>query len=174
MNSMTRRHFPRLRRRRGFTLTEVMISVAISSLVMTAVFSMQFISGRAIKEVYGQTRTRSSRMRAIDQIHYRLVNASLGSVVISQEDHRITFVDPNLGGATSAFFFSPDTDTLSYDDDIGDTVPARAVAVGPIDITFEEQVGGAIVYVRVKSASHMAYADVDKQDGEIAVHLRNP
>ena len=151
----------------------MMIAVSVSSLVMMGIYSLQLISGRSIKEIYGQTRTRSSRMRALDQIRYRLCEARIGTVNVSQGDHRIEFVDPNLGGNASAFFFVEPTNTLFYDIDINDGAPAVSVLRGPIDITFDLQSAGAMVQLRVKSQAHMAHGDVDVQDGETTVYLRN-
>lgn len=169
---MAKRTFRRLTR--GFTLAEVLIGVSISTAVMMGVVSLQYISARTIKEIYGQTRTRSSRMRALDQVYYRLGNARIGSVEISQNEHRIEFKDPLLGGDTSAFYFVEMTETLFYDDDIDDSTPAIEAARGPIDVTFEIDQAGALISLKVKSQAYMAYGDVDIQEGETAVYLRNP
>lgn len=174
---------------RGFTLVELMISVFISGLVMMAVASLMFISARTIKEMYGQTRTRSSRMRALDQIRYRLANAQIGSLTEFQAEyidtdgdgiddelvgfHRIEFVDPTHGGVTSAFIFTPSNYTLSYDVDVNDTVSAITIVEGPIDITFEAE-SAEVIAIKVKTASTNTYGgDVDTQDGEMKVYLRN-
>lgn len=173
----------RPRNHRGMTLVEVMISVAISSMTMMAVFSLMWTSGRAIKELYGQTRTRSSRMIALDQIKYRLVDAEIGSVVEYQADtddqgvligyHRIDFIDPTNGGVTSSFIFNEATNTLTYDDNTGDTVPAVAVVRGPLNITFEV-VSPEIVQLNVKTEATLTYGnDIDTQEGETKVYLRN-
>lgn len=156
------------------TLIEVSISIAITSLIMIALFTLQLVSARTIKEVYGQTRTRSSRLATIDQIHYRLADAAIGSASIQQGGRRIEFRDPNLVGATSAFFFVPASRTLFYDEDISDGTDPRAVVVGPVEITFEVQSGGAILFVKVESVSHVAQGEIDEQDGETAIFLRNP
>lgn len=168
-----KRSFPiRPRRTRaGMTLTELMVAVAIASVVSFAVISLQIISGHTIKEVNGQTMTRSSRMRSIDQIRYKLYNARIGSCVVTENDHRLEFEDPNLGGVTSAFFF--ENETLFYDDDIDDATPARNLVNGPIDITFGLESAGALVRLKVKTSSEMAHADVDVQDGETLIYLRN-
>jgi prepilin-type N-terminal cleavage/methylation domain-containing protein len=160
--------------RRGFTLVELMIATAITSLVMVAVAALQYISGRFIVETYGQTRTRSSRMRAIDQIYYRLCDARSNSTITSQGGRRIDFTDPGLGGHASSFSFDTGTKSLYYDDDVSDGKPAIGVVNGPIDITFESQAAGALTVLRVKSASQMSRGDVDTQEGQTSVYLRNP
>ena len=167
------------RRLRGFTLVELMISLAISTITMLVIASLQSASGRAIKEMYGQTRMRAARMTALDQIRYRLVDARVGSITASQpnEDgdgfHQVDFIDPNLGGVTSRFVYDADTLTLFYDDDISGGAAAYAVVVGPIDISFELENAGAIVFIRVKSRTQMVLGDVDLQDGETAIYVRN-
>lgn len=177
MKKEYRRILRKLRAKRGFTLAEVMIAMAISTLVLIAVMTTQYISARGIKEVYGQTRTRSSRMRGLDQIRYRLADAQIGTINLSQASadgfHRIEFDDPNLLGATSAFYFVSATNTLFYDDDINDADAAVEVVEGPIDISFDTQSGGAIILLKIKTAAAMVLGDVDTQDGETAIYLRN-
>lgn len=178
MNRPGSNRWPR-RGQKGFTLIELMFAIAISSLVMVAVASLQYISGRAIKDVYGETRTRQSRTMSLDQIRYRLCNAEVGTLSVSQPNeegngyHRIEFVDPNLGGGTSVFYFVPTTRTLYYDGDIDDDTAAVEAVVGPIDVAFETRSSGELIYLYVKSTSAMAGGDVDTQDGETLVYLRN-
>lgn len=167
------------RSRRGVTLVEAMISMVIAGMIGAVVVGILRQTGLATKDMYAETRTRSTRMIALDQIRYRLVEAEIGTVVISDSDHRIEFDDPNLG-TTSAFIFVPATRVLLYDADVDTdetgedpTHGGRQVASGPIDLTFESQEDGAIVVLRVKSAAEVAFGDVDEQDGETAVYLRN-
>lgn len=161
------------RSRRGLTLIEVMIASVISLMITGTAVGIMWSSGVGIKEMYGQTRTRSSRMIALDAVRYRLAEAQIGSVSITDSNHRIEFEDPNLGGATSAFFFNPESRTLWYDDDIDDATAEIEAVQGPIDFTFESQNAGAVILLRVESAEDMAHGDVDTQDGETAVYLRN-
>jgi hypothetical protein len=155
-------------------MVELMIAASISSLVMGAVVALLYISGRCIVETYGQTRTRSSRMRAIDQVYFRLCDGQVGSIAVSQDGRRIDFRDPNKGVNRSSFFFNPANKVLYYDANTSDGIGAIPVAVGPLDITFERQSAGALTLLKVKSSSQMAYGDVDSQVGQTAVYLRNP
>ncbi len=179
-----------LKARRGATLLELMIASVVSSMVMGAVAALMWTSGRAIKTVYGQTRTRSSRMRAIDQIRYTLANAEIGSVAefdavyeppeegeTEQGElagyHRIDFIDPTNGGGGSTFFFNAGDETLFYDADTGDGTSAAAILTGPVDVLFEVE-AAELVRIRVKTSSVNTYGgDVDTQDGETLVYLRN-
>ena len=168
------------RRHRGFTLVEVMVALAIMSMVMVGLASLQLWSGRTIKEVYGETRMRSARMQSLDQLRFNLCNASLGSIALTQPNadnsgfHRIEFNDPNLGTSiTSAFFYVTASNTLFYDNNVDDATPAIESVKGPIDISFNSDAANALIILKVKSLSHMRYADVDIQDGETMVYARN-
>lgn len=74
-NAHFKNRLARRRSRLGMTMVELVIALSISGLLMIIVAGLQLISGRAIKDLYNQTRTRSSQMRAIDQIRYRLADA---------------------------------------------------------------------------------------------------
>lgn len=167
------------RRRGGMTFVELLISISLSSLVVMAIASLQYVSGRALKEVYNETRTRSSRMIALDQIRFRLSNARPDSVAISNSNRTILFKDPNLsGGPTSMFYFLADQRTLYYQQDLSKPGTAKAVVKGPINITFQRIAPGATVPVplirlTVKSASPTAHGEIDTQDGMMNVLLRN-
>lgn len=164
----------RLRRAsRGFTLVEVMVASIIASVVMGGVVTLHYLGALTIKEVSGQMRTRTSRMLSIDKVRYELVNAQIGSVVVSEGGHRIEFDDPMNGGATSAFFYVSDSNTLFYDDDIGDGTEAVRSVVGPIDITFNVPGSGELIEMTVKSESYIKHGEVDSQDGEVTIYLRN-
>lgn len=162
-------------RSRGVTLVELMISAAISVLVTGIVVYIMYQSTATTKDMYAETRTRSTRMRAIDEIRYRLIEARIGSLKITDANRRIRFVDPNLD-TTSEFYFVVDTRTLFYDDDIDDAEDAVAVVRGPIDLEFEHDMGdplSSIVHVNVRTAAPVGMGDVDTQDGETLVYLRN-
>lgn len=167
------------RLRRGFTITEMAVAMAVGSVVFATVGAIQYISARSVSEIYGQAHTRSSRMQALDQIRYRICEAEIGTVVLSQTDpsgtgfHRIEFDDPNIPGTTSAFWFVEADRELYYDEDIKDGVAARVVVTGPINISFDTISAGAIVQLHVRTLSDMNYATVDSQDGDTQVYLRN-
>lgn len=168
-------------RRRGFTMMEVLISSVISGMVSAMVVWLMFQAALTSKDMYAETRTRSTRMSALDQIRYRLVEAQIGhpNNQITDGGRRIEFVDPNLD-VTSAFFFNPDpavfpnlpVNTLFYDEDVDNSDP-RAVVEGPIDLTFEFESAGAIVKLNVRTQAPIGFGDVDTQDGETVVYLRN-
>lgn len=169
----------RLIPRRGMTLVEVSVAMLVATMVMAGVASLQWISARGASEMYGITRTRSSRMQALDQIRFRLCNARIGTVSLSQSSangpgfNRVEFNDPNLGAVTSAFYFVSDQNALFYDDDINDNTAAVEFVRGPINISFESQSSGAIIVLYVRSSSDLAYAEQDIQDGETVIYLRN-
>ncbi len=177
------------RGRKGVTLLELITASTIGGVILAGVVSLIYMSGKTIRDIYGPTRARSIRTNVINQIHFRLADARIGSCTVSDEGHRLSFVDPNLavGGVnvTSEFFFSADERALYYDDDISADPPANIVAKGPIEITFT--LGSraldpnrvlylgqsAVVTLFVKTAEELSYSDVDERDGETAVYLRN-
>jgi type II secretory pathway pseudopilin PulG len=181
--------FKRRKSKRGFTLLEAIIAIGISSAVMVTIMTVQYLSARTIKELYGPTRARSVRTNALNQIRFRLSDARIGTCEVFDNNRRIRFQDPNLvkNGVpvTSEFYFDSDNRTLYYDDDIS-TMDAHKVSRGPIDITFN--LGSvdldipnhlvafgvdALVTVAVKTASELAYSKVDIREGESVVYLRN-
>lgn len=175
------RHFAlRSRARRGLTMIETMISLLISGMVTSVVVYMMFQSALTTKDMYAETRTRSTRMRALDQIRYRLVEAQIGTVDITNSGRRIEFIDPNLDVTSAFFFVLPDPvtaegGTLFYDEDVDNSDPEDVVQ-GPIDLTFElendDATNGTII-LNVRTAAPIGMGDVDTQDGVTVVYMRN-
>lgn len=163
------------RRRRAFTVVETMISLVISGMITGIVVYLMVQSSRTTKDLYAETRTRSARMAALDQVRYRLIEARIGTLDITDANHRIRFIDPNLD-TTSEFYFDTETSRLLYDDDIDDNKAPVVVVSGPIDLTFEHEGGDpmdSIVLLNVRTAAPIGQGDVDTQDGETVVFLRN-
>ena len=171
---------------RGFTLAELIVASTISVLVLASVMALQYITARTAKELYGPAHSRSERMNALNQIRLRLCEASVGSCAVSDDGHRIQFVDPNLGGVTSEFYFNAELRQLYYNPDIA-SGSGSIVARGPIDITFTlgttdldvlghaEFLGtDACVTLFVRTSADLTYGNVDTRDGETVVYLRNP
>lgn len=164
------------RARRGFTVVEMIIAMMISGIVTGVVVGLLYESALAIKDMYAETRTRATRMSAIDQIRYRLSDSVVDTISISGSNRQIEFANPNVEWSTvSRFVFVPSTRRLMYDEDIDDGVAGIEVARGPIDLTFELDLNssGSLVRLNVKSAADVAFGDVDEQDGETAIFLRN-
>lgn len=172
----TKRLFGAVDSRRGLTLAEVSIMMLMSLLISMVVVGLMYESALAIKDMYAETRTRSTRMIALDQVRYRLSGAAIDTISITNANHSIEFANPNLGwGTVSRFDFVPATRRLFYDNNVDDTVEPIEVAQGPIDLTFELDIqsSGGLVRLNVRSAADVAFGDVDEQDGETAIFLRN-
>lgn len=172
---MKRQRFsPRFARlRRGVTFVELMVSIGISSLVLVNIAVLDYYTARSVKEIFGQTRARSARMIALDAIRYRLMNAKIGSCVVSQANRRIEYVDPTKGGVTAALYFVQAQQTLYIDENINDSTNGVRVVSGPYDITFTPQGAGETIQIWVRSISPEAYSVIDQQDGQTTVYLRN-
>lgn len=162
--------------RRGLSFVEVMIAMSVMGLSSLALTGVMRTSALTIKDIYAITRGRSIRMIAIDQVRYRLAEASRGSVTILDAGNTIRFVDPNLV-TTSEFSFDAAAETLSYDDDINDGTEPIIVSTGPIELTFEAVNLGneeeAAVLLSVRSGEDIAFGDIDSQDGDTRIYLRN-
>ncbi|MCH8333944.1 prepilin-type N-terminal cleavage/methylation domain-containing protein [Candidatus Sumerlaeota bacterium] len=167
--------FRRRRARKGLTLIEIMIATSISTIVMATVVGLQLLSARAVIELLGSNRTRSARTLALVRIRSTLSNAQIGTFVISDNNHRIQFIDPSLLGVTSALFFDTDSNTLFYDANINDGANALHPVKGPIDVTFEPDPLAplAMILVKVRTESQISFGEVDSQEGETSVYLRN-
>ena len=151
-----------------------MISVGVSSLVMVAVASIEYIGARMTKDVYGQTRSRGARMISLDQIRYRLMNARIASCAVTPDGRRIEYEDPTLAGnPTSALNFSTTDGTLYYDFNINDCIAAAAAGHGPIDVNFVVS-NPALVTITATTTSNMGEELTDKLTMTTAVYLRNP
>ncbi|HBF33245.1 TPA: hypothetical protein DDW35_01650 [Candidatus Sumerlaeota bacterium] len=175
--------------RRAFTLAEMMVSLAVFSMVMGGVAGLQYISARGIKEIYATTDARSARTMALNFLHFELANAKRGSAVVSNDSHTIEFINPNRctpSIITSQFVFDPAMKTLTFRPDREYSTGERRVCKGPVDISFT--LGSksldpaqttflspdALVTLYVRTQANLAYSNVDNRDGECVVYLRNP
>ncbi len=178
------------RRRRAFTLAEMVISVGILGFVGAATSYLMLTSALTAKELYGTTDSRSERMIALNEIRYRLCDGQIGSVNKALATSGInpaawgwrlmTFTDPTLPGSpTSIFFFRADTRELLYKADWFAAGDFKSLAKGPIEVTFkpgtDAGIGAeALVTVFVRTSSDLRYGQVDVRDGETVIYLRNP
>jgi hypothetical protein len=166
-------------------MLEFVVASAISLLVFGGVMALQYLSARTAQELYGPTDSRSQRMIALNRLRLTLTEAKVSSCVVSDSGHRIRFVDPNQGGATSEFYFNTTQKRLYYNPNIA-SGSGSIVARGPINIlftlgtldldpahtTYMGTDGCVTLYVLTEAA--LAYSKVDTRDGETVIYLRNP
>lgn len=151
-----------------------MISVGVYSLIMLAVATVQYVSTRMAKDIYGQARTRGARMISLDQARYHLLNARVNSCTVSQSGNRIDFVDPTLTGSpTSAIYFSTTTNMMYYDYDVNDSNAAVVVGHGPSNITFAVP-NAALVTITSNTSSALGEGLTNNQTVSTSIYLRNP
>lgn len=175
-NGASRSPIGKTGKRRGSTLAEISIMSGISLLISLVTVGLIYESSLAIKNVYAETRTRATRMIALDKVRYELGGAVVDSVQITNSNHTIEFGNRKNGWNTvSRFDFVPSARKLFYDDDISDDQGSVVVAHGPIDLTFglDANGSGGLVRVNVKSAAEVSFGDVDEQHGETTIFLRN-
>lgn len=158
-------------RRRGLTLVEMSVSISILSLVFLIVGSLQLVSARVSKNLYAYSRSQSELYGALDQVRYRLCMGEVGNVDISENQARIDFTDPNLGGVTSSFRFI--NGSLYYDDDIDSGGGYREVGTGLSNARFVMQPGNAVVGVEMTAPAIANINDSKPITNEARVFLRN-
>lgn len=161
------------RSRLGLTLAETVVAMLIASMISLAVSGLIYATGISFKQLYSDTRARSTRMIALDQIRFRLSSARIGSVRIKNDGRRIDFSDPNLSGARSMFSFDREAGTLFYDDDIHDFDRPIEVAEGPIDLSFTLTEDGALVVLHMATFSDAKLKHDRIENGATSIYLRN-
>jgi len=161
------------RKRRGMTLAETVVAMLIASIISLAVSGLIYATGISFKQLYSDTRARSTRMIALDQVRFRLSSARIGSVRIKDEGRRIDFSDPNLRGARSMFLFDGESGRLMYDDDIKDSEKPVMVAEGPITLSFKLAEGGTMIVMSMATFSDMKLKHDRTENGSTSIYLRN-
>lgn len=180
----------------AFTMTEVMVSVAVSSMVMLATAGLQYYSARQIKQLYSQTAARSQGVQAMDAIRIRLSNARSGvnAVTITNSGNRVEFRDPNLAGNSVLEFRDHETlagaKGLYYEQIEGEDPQLIAYSypmganndlVGVTNVTFAAygiMVGGVLNEIEGVTATIETYAILPKdqylkQSDTVQINFRN-
>lgn len=112
---------PRAVRRRGFTLTEVLVSAALSSLIMAGVLSAFLFIGRTGFSASGYSEMEGQLRRALDTFAH---DARMAGGITWNHAQSITLAVPTAGGTQSV--------TYAYD----------SGATGPTASCFYRVVGG--------------------------------
>ncbi len=180
-------------RGRGFTLVEMLISIAITTFVMSMVTVLMIDSAKAVKDVFGQAYTRNYRMAALDQIRYVLGEARIGTVAYSDPDSvyggnkTVTFTHPVWDDANSKWTFVTGEfqfteagggadSTLTYTEDTANPdVHYTILVIGTLTVNFQDDATYPtnVVQVSVKTSSASDYGEVDTEDGVMDIYLRN-
>lgn len=160
------------RKKLGFTMAEVMIAMVISSGVAITVSGLQLMSAKSTFELFANTRTRSSRAQAVDQIRYRLYRGTIATCDVTEAGNRIEFEDAVLD-TTSAFYFSPDEQKLYYDPDVEDATDGAMIARELDDVIFALDATEAIIHVNISSLVRTGVGEEDFKEFETQIYLRN-
>lgn len=164
---------------RGDALARITLPTAAWSIVGMVVLGALGEGGVTAKSLIDKGRSRAARMRVMDQIRYRLVEARIGTPAVSDSNHRLEFQDPNLE-TTSAFQFVTATRELLYDRDVsrkesGENPMFGGVKVAdvPFDLIFSIRKSGALIAVRMGASVGSGIGEGDGPSGETLVYLRN-
>lgn len=185
----------RKKNKQAFTLLELIVAISISTVIMISVVTFMLISAKYIKEIYGPSRARLVRTNILNQIHFLVCDARVGSTSVSDNGNRLRFIDPNNAqngvDVTSEFFFDANADPAErhfyFQRDITEDATRRIIARAPIPVNISFQLGSrevdpnkqlylgkdTLVTVMVKTVAEYSYADVDTRDGETVFYLRN-
>ncbi len=169
---MRARYHSLSRSRKGFTLLETLATSCLSLVVMTSLVSLHYLTALTGKDVLGDIRSRQLCQSALDQVRTRIMNARIGSCVVTDEGHRIEFLDPNGSGVTSAFEFA--NGRLTLDLVLGDDLEAYHLVEGLLDVSFECLNSGSAVRVEASAQMAKGKGETMTSKGEALIHLRNP
>lgn len=160
------------RRKRGFTLVEVIIGGAISLVVLGSVTSLFYLSALTINDTLPRSLKGGIERKVMDSVKYRLMHARAGSQEILDDGARIEFNDPNRGdGVFSAFWF--EDGALHYDDDLADASDGMIIAKGMDEVTFEHADSSAVISFSIVLTVPLAKGKTERREGRTHVYLRN-
>lgn len=111
-------------RRKGLTLTEVLISATIFSLVGVFLSVITLAVGREARETISAVPAEQQAYRALDFIRRELLPARAGSVTVAQDGSSITFTNPSRG-TTSRLEFNENRRVLVFTPDVTTTEGVR-------------------------------------------------
>ena len=83
-------------------MIEVMIAVGVLGMVFVAVAFIESATARQALVLYSDARTLHRAQLVLEYIRYKVSQAQVASMVVKDGDQTLEYLDPNLGGATSA------------------------------------------------------------------------
>lgn len=158
-------------KKRGFTLTEIVIATAISSFIFIFVAYVLVASATNIRAMTNDVESCKDAFVAIDQVRYTLLMGEFGTTTISNNGHTLEFIDPNMGGVTSSLKY--EDGSLWYDRDISDNAPFEEKVDRLTDMTFEHIGHGAIIRVDVTTRGRKGEILSDNYHASMDIYLRN-
>ena len=96
------------RRRRGMTLPEMMISLAIFSTVGLFVTFITLEIAKQTRESLSMVPAQQEAYRAMDFVRRELLPSTFGTLVITNDGRTVSFRNPSRGGVTSRINFLED------------------------------------------------------------------
>lgn len=140
----------RLKRPRGLTFIEMMISVGIISVVMAFLVYITLLQSYKSNHIATMSRAETRVRNVAEFIRYRVVMGQFGSLSISNNNRTLTFVDPTNGSSvTSSFTFNPNNGQLVYDDNTSAGAAEYRVFQGLHEVNFTTQNNGAMLQATI-------------------------
>jgi len=160
------------RRKRGFTLLEVMIAVGLLAMVFLATAFIGSITAKQIKALYGDVRTLHRAHLVLERIRYKLMMGSVGSPVVKDDGRTLEFVNPLLNGSVSAFKFV--NGKVYYYADKTEAASTPGQGIGLVhDLRFEVLGPGNAVRVSVTTLENVTWKLAKPYTLTTEITLRN-
>lgn len=158
------------RTRIGFTIIEVVIAMTVCSMILVFAAFVVNATAKSIRKMTNDGEGARDISVALEFLRYTLTMADYTTVTISNENHRIDFQDPNLGGITSAFKFY--NNHLWYDRDTSDMEDDKRIARA-VNITFSPISAGTVMQVYLLSRGRVGEVLVENIETTCDIYLRN-
>lgn len=140
----------------GMTLLEIMIAVGVLAMAFTAVAFIQSATAKQILALYGDSRTLHRAHLVLDRIRYKLCMGQVGTAVVKDNGRTIEFVNPTLGGPTSAIKLVDGK--VYYYEDKTQAASAPGQGIGLVeDLQFELLGAGNAVRVTVTTLQRFSW-----------------
>jgi len=82
-----------------------MVAMSVLTMVFLAMAFLQSATAKQARSLYGDARTLHRAELVLQRIRFMLYMGQVGSAVVKDDGRTLEFVNPNLGGLTSAFKF---------------------------------------------------------------------
>lgn len=158
------------RPRSGFTIIELVIAMTVCSMILVFAAFVVTATAKNIRKMTNDGEGARDISVALEFLRYTLTMAEYTSVSITNDNHRIEFLDPNLGVNTSAFEFRDNH--LWYDEDITDMEDDKRVARA-VNITFTPVSAGTVIEVYLLSRGRTGEVVVENIETTCEIYLRN-
>lgn len=155
---------------RGFTIVELVVSMTVCSMILVFAAFVVTATAKNMRKMTNDGEGARDISVALEFLRYTLTMADYTTVSFTNDNHRIEFLDPNLGVNTSAFEFRDNH--LWYDEDTTDSEDDKRVARA-VNITFTPVLAGTVAQVYILSRGRTGEVVVENIETTCDIYLRN-